>query len=157
MARVVEARVGVHHGTGCTCKPLDVIEYRIQPVMVNDDCPVRTRPPETVAGEGRVVIVWPAAARGGAVSSLAVAFEDADTGEMFTDVTEFTITARAATGAAGTTTVDLVRLLHTDGTPLRDRKPMLVDGEIPTGVFRHVLAEMRIAEPRPSNPVDGGC
>ncbi len=93
---------------------------------------------------GRLIITWPRSARPVLLPPLTI-LHDADSREQIMSVTAFTINAHVAESVV---TADLTMLAGADGKPLAaDATPVLDDGNEPlTGVFRWVVAEMRIAE-----------
>jgi hypothetical protein len=93
---------------------------------------------------GRVIIEWPAQHRKGHVlASHGCAIFDAETGKPIPAVSRAAITA----DVTGFITCDLTLLADEDGKPVLDRTPQFIanrDGEIRTGVFPFLVAEMRV-------------
>jgi hypothetical protein len=149
MAGVLNVAVGVHHGDGCTCKPLDEITrtVTVQPVIVNRECPGQREIPRTDEITGRVIITWPAPA-GPVLPAMGVAFHDADTGELVTTVVGMRLLVTARAGSGEVVEAHLEQLADDDDRPLPNgAKPVPNDGGdgVRTAVFRYAVAEMRIA------------
>lgn len=103
---------------------------------------------ETVAAyRGVIVIEWPApSGRGphGAMMGRLLNITDAVTGKQITTCTSADITVHA--DADSLVTADLTLFADADGEPLLDGMPVTRDGEILTGTFPFLVAEMRIRE-----------
>jgi hypothetical protein len=137
------------------------VSVSVQPVIVNRACPSQNELPRGEEPLGRIVIIWPA--RKSEYAPLAVwevTFEDADSGEQLTTVTGLRMMLGTRRGWDGAIEVDLEQLADAEGDPLPSGAQALPnengDG-VRTGLFRYAVAEMRVADARPSNPRDGGC
>lgn len=92
---------------------------------------------------GRLAITWPKA--GPSLPGWAVVLTDADTGQQITSALDLTIHMRPDEIVTAETTM----VCNLDGKPLQEGEPVRwAEGaeEVPTGVFRWLVAEMRIAE-----------
>jgi hypothetical protein len=160
MAASVELVVGIEHGEGCTCQRLAPFEYTITPVVVDRACPGLKRPTPRDHVDGRLIITWPAASFG-VVNGWGVTLHDADTGEQIVTVTRLAIVLGDDEGfGGGPVEAVLTALTDANGKLLPAGAPVVPDetGEgFRTAVFRYAVSEMRVAEPCPSNPADGGC
>lgn len=131
--------------------------------------------------DGRVFITWPAAtARPTALSAWGCAFEDADTGEAIVDAVAMSMQLGSAEGfdSSAFIEVELTRLVDADGntigngvgsanrlalTPEYEAWNKLQDATGPlaafvgqkfrTKAFRYIVAEMRVAPPKPATPI----
>ena len=147
MAAAPDLVVGMHHGDTCTCTPLDPITVTAHPVIASPDCPGRRETPrDRKVAAGSVVITW-SRPLGGVLSGWTAQVTDAETGTPWHDV----ITMRIAVDPRNWVTADLERLVDEDGVPDvtgRGRSVPTEDGTgYRTAVFRHAVAEMRVAEP----------
>lgn len=92
-----------------------------------------------------VIIEWPPQGRSGALLGCLVSVFDAVTGTQIMTVTRFDAVLHA--DAERVITVDLVMFADEDGNPILDGLPHKRGGEVITGVFRAMVAEMRVREP----------
>jgi len=152
MAGVLNVSVGVHHGPGCTCKPLDEITrtVTVQPVIVNRGCPGQREIPRTDEITGRVIITWPARKHEHTTLPVwGVSIHDADSGEQITTALGLRMVIGTKRGWDGPIEVELEQLTNAGGKPLATGAPIVPDeaGDgYRTAVFRYVVAEMRVAE-----------
>jgi hypothetical protein len=143
MANALDVTVGIQHGEACTCRKLDPVT--VTPVIVANKCPGRdagAAAPRRVDHAGSVIITWPRATAP-AVSSWNVKIHDADSGR---DLGPITLSASIGIDPRGFVTADLTMLADVDGDP--STGPSVLDeetGTYRTGVFRYVVAEMRVA------------
>lgn len=94
---------------------------------------------------GRLIITWPKG--GNAVFGIGIVLADATTGEQITSALGMDVVIRADPEHVVMATVTM--LADADGKPLASfAKPVMDDGgeNVRTGVFRWLVAEMRVAE-----------
>lgn len=99
---------------------------------------------------GRIIITWPSPAAAGVLSSWPVTIHDADTGEQILTAVKIAIVMGADDGYEGALIeADLTLLVDEDGNRIDGgtdsvNRAMGPDG-LRTGVFRFLVAEMRVA------------
>lgn len=100
---------------------------------------------QTVRYMGVIAIEWPAATRPGPYNCMTGAqltITDAVSGKVITTCSHADVTVHADAGEL--VTADLTLFADADGEPLLDGKPVTSDGEVLTGVFPFLVAEMRV-------------
>lgn len=149
MASALTVTVGTRHGEHCTCKHLGEITATAETVIVNRDCPGQRELPHDEEPIGRVTLTWPARTNNAPLAVWGVRIDDADSDEQFTNVTGLRMVLGTGHGWDGAITVDLEQLTDADGKPL-PTGANVVSGEdgksVRSGVFRYLVAEMKVAE-----------
>lgn len=121
--------------------------------MAGIDDPTAHQAGPGVVYQGHIGIEWPAPAEGSAslvMPGWKFSVWDALNGKPITTVTKIEVHVPAN----GLVTADLTMFADLDGQPVYDGKPHIrgqadLDGEIVTGTFPFLVAEMRVARPAP--------
>jgi hypothetical protein len=106
------------------------------------------RDEESPAYYGRVIIEWPAPGRSPVLPGWGCSIFDAETGEPIVTVTRLKVPSVTA-DAQDVITADLTMLADENGMPVLGKVPQFIDvedGEIPSGTFPFLVAEMRVRQ-----------
>jgi hypothetical protein len=163
---MAEATVTVEtrHGDDCTCP--SVGEVNISLVASRPNCPGDRSPhragsidaqlaPYRPVFNGAVVITWPAVAKlpthGAPLMPWRMEIHDHATGEQMLGVSGLRMVIGGESWDDEMICVDLTELVGEDGKPLRGKRVVPVRGpddpeRIRRGVFRYLVAEMRVRE-----------